>query len=186
MDNLVEVSRTCHVMWHFANWQLWGNKEDFIAYKGLAGSISELEIQKELTKLIQEKQREEKKAIYGLSPEERKAYGRRGGLKGGKQMKDYIWITDGTKNSRIPKTMEVPKGWELGVTRKKPKKNEAKYGTMEDWNQVQKDMARNLMEQRKKDLEQMDLSKRGSVAALSRLWGVSHAQVRRYLNKIGV
>lgn len=32
-----------HVMWHYANWQLWGKKEDEIAWKGLAGYLGKEE-----------------------------------------------------------------------------------------------------------------------------------------------
>ena len=184
INNLVEVTRTCHVMWHFANWQLWNNKEDYIAYRGLAGTINQDQINREVSRLIVEKQMQEKTGLFGLSSEERKTHGRKGGLRGGKVMKDYKWITDGVKNSRIPKNMDVPEGWELGVTRKKERKNKPKYGTREDWNQVQAEKSKDLIEERKKDVEKMDLSKRGSIAALSKLWGVSHVQVRRCLNKM--
>jgi hypothetical protein len=37
--NTIEVSVTQHAMWHFANWQLWGNKQDWLAWKGLSGQI---------------------------------------------------------------------------------------------------------------------------------------------------
>jgi hypothetical protein len=33
-----------HVMWHYANWRLWGKKEDEIAWKGLAGFYSKEEL----------------------------------------------------------------------------------------------------------------------------------------------
>jgi len=185
MDNLVEVSRTCHVMWHFANWQLWGNKEDYIAYRGLSGSIDQDQINREVSRLIVEKQIKGKVGIFGLSLEDRKEHGRKGGLLGGKVMGDYKWITNGKKNSRIPKLMDVPEGWKYGVTRKKERKNKPKYGTRKDWNQVQLKESQDLMRRRKEDLERVDLSARGSIAALSRMWGISHSQVRRYLDKIG-
>ena len=40
-SNLVHgLSITRHVMYHFANWQLWGSKWDYIAWKTLAGQLS--------------------------------------------------------------------------------------------------------------------------------------------------
>jgi hypothetical protein len=41
--NLISVSITEHVMWHFCNYQLWGNIEDKLAYKGLSGKTKERE-----------------------------------------------------------------------------------------------------------------------------------------------
>lgn len=43
-DNLVEVSVTCHAMFHYCNWILWGQKEDWLAWKGLVGEIGKEEI----------------------------------------------------------------------------------------------------------------------------------------------
>ena len=186
MDNMVEVSRTCHVMWHFANWQLWGNKEDYIAYRGLAGSISTMEINKELTALATSKQREKGVGIFGLTPEERAEYGSRGGKSGGKQMANYKWITNGRKNSRIPKNMEIPEGWRMGVTRKKPKVHQPKHGKREDYVKVQKEQSAILSSSRLKDLDSIDLTKWGAITRLSELWGISRAQVKRYLKKLGV
>ena len=37
-SNLVEVSITQHIMWHFANWKLHGNYKDKVAYKLLANT----------------------------------------------------------------------------------------------------------------------------------------------------
>ena len=41
--NLVEVSITQHAMYHFCNYQLWGNTEDYVAWRGLSGTITEQE-----------------------------------------------------------------------------------------------------------------------------------------------
>ncbi len=46
-ENLVEVTVTQHAMFHFCNYQLWGNVEDFVAWRGLSGQISEEEFLKE-------------------------------------------------------------------------------------------------------------------------------------------
>ena len=40
-----------HVMWHFATWQLWGRKEDEIAWKGLAGYYNKEEMIKEIMRV---------------------------------------------------------------------------------------------------------------------------------------
>jgi hypothetical protein len=37
-----------HVMWHYANWNLWGREEDFLAWRGLAGFYSKEEIIEEI------------------------------------------------------------------------------------------------------------------------------------------
>ena len=42
--NVVVVSVTQHAMWHFANWQLWGREEDWIAWRGLGGVIGKEEV----------------------------------------------------------------------------------------------------------------------------------------------
>lgn len=185
-DNLVEVTRTCHTMWHYANWKLWGNKEDYIAYRGLSGCIGQEELHRELSSLSGNRCKEEGKGIFAMSLEERKEAGSRGGKLGGKRMANYKWITDGNKNSRIPKEIPVPEGWKAGVTRKKPRTNKAKYGKREDFVRVQKKQSADLIESRLKDLERFDLTKRGSITRLSELWGVSRAQVKRYLAKMGV
>lgn len=36
-ENLVRVTIKQHAMFHFANWQLWGDRRDFWAWRGLAG-----------------------------------------------------------------------------------------------------------------------------------------------------
>lgn len=36
-DNLVKVTLIQHAMFHFANWQLWNDERDKIAWQGLAG-----------------------------------------------------------------------------------------------------------------------------------------------------
>ena len=46
--NVIELSITQHSMWHFANWQLWGRKEDWLAWRGLAGICTKEELVKEL------------------------------------------------------------------------------------------------------------------------------------------
>jgi hypothetical protein len=50
LSNLVEVSVTQHAMFHYCNWQLWGDKRDFIAWKGLVGEIGKEEIINQLAR----------------------------------------------------------------------------------------------------------------------------------------
>jgi len=47
-ENLIEVTVTQHVMFHYCNWRLWGNKEDWLAWRGLTGEIGKEEIIREL------------------------------------------------------------------------------------------------------------------------------------------
>jgi len=42
-ENLVEITVTQHAMYHFCNYQLWGNEEDKIAWCALSGIISSQE-----------------------------------------------------------------------------------------------------------------------------------------------
>jgi hypothetical protein len=44
LQNLVEVSPTQHAMFHYCNWCLWGNEEDKIAWRALAGYSKKEEI----------------------------------------------------------------------------------------------------------------------------------------------
>jgi hypothetical protein len=39
-----------HIMWHYANWGLWGKREDKVAWKGLAGYLGKEEIIAEMHK----------------------------------------------------------------------------------------------------------------------------------------
>lgn len=43
-QNLVEVTPTQHAMFHYCNWCLWGNEQDKIAWKALAGYSTKEEI----------------------------------------------------------------------------------------------------------------------------------------------
>jgi len=47
-SNLVEVSVTQHAMFHYCNWQLWGDKRDWLAWKGLTGEVGREDIIKQL------------------------------------------------------------------------------------------------------------------------------------------
>ena len=184
-DNIIKVTRTQHVMWHYANWKLWGNTEDFIAYRGLAGTIPGHEIAQEVRSMNARRHSKNQTGIFALSKEEKMANSSKGGTKGGKQMKDYIWITDGESNTRIRKEISMPKGWVSGVTRKKRAEPKIKkFESVEKWNEFQKVHSLKLIKTRLRDLETVDLTKWGAITRLSELWGISCSQVRRYLPKI--
>jgi hypothetical protein len=131
--NLIKVSLTQHTMWHFANWQLWRRKEDFLAYKGLGGQVPGEEMTLERRKIGQinggkaktpkkqsaarsnavkaRKALVEKKVGLGYATtEQQREFGKKGGAKG----KGYIWINNGEKTTQIPGTSEVPQGWKRG------------------------------------------------------------------------
>jgi hypothetical protein len=40
----VTVTVTQHAMFHYCNWLLWGNKQDWVAWKGLSGQIGSEEL----------------------------------------------------------------------------------------------------------------------------------------------
>jgi general stress protein YciG len=82
-ENLVEVSVTQHAMFHFCNYQLWGNGEDRLAWRGLAGLITPddaaLEAQALGRKKAGNKNKENKTGVCGRSPEKMSEDGRKGG-----------------------------------------------------------------------------------------------------------
>jgi hypothetical protein len=41
---------SCHSIWHYCNWKLWGRKEDYCAWRGLAGFAGKEEIIQKLHK----------------------------------------------------------------------------------------------------------------------------------------
>jgi len=84
-ENLVEVTVTQHVMFHFCNYQLWGNEEDRLAWRGLSGQITldeaALEAQSLGRKKGGNKCKENKIGFFGLSPDERSEANKKGGNK---------------------------------------------------------------------------------------------------------
>jgi hypothetical protein len=80
-ENLVEVTVTQHAMFHFCNYQLWGNGEDFIAWRGLSGQITmdeaKLEAQVLNSKRNGQKSYENKTGIFSLTDEQRKENGKK-------------------------------------------------------------------------------------------------------------
>jgi hypothetical protein len=91
-ENLVEVTVTQHAMFHFCNYQLWGNEEDRIAWRGLSGLITAdeaaLEAQSLGGKKGGNKTKEAKIGIFGLSPEEKSEADKKGGKVSGNKHKE--------------------------------------------------------------------------------------------------
>jgi hypothetical protein len=54
-QNLVEVSPIQHAMFHYCNWRLWGNEEDKIAWRALAGYSKKEEIIEQVISLAGKK-----------------------------------------------------------------------------------------------------------------------------------
>ena len=176
-DNMVIVSRTCHTMFHYCNWKLWGNKEDYIAYRGLSSQISKEEIIKEISSMTGKRSYENKTGLFALSVEEKKKYSSIGGKKAGKYMSQSMWINNGTQNKRILKTDLLPDGWIKGKVKKKERK---KYGR--SWDEYMETFdERNKY--RLEYLKNVDLTKRGTKTKIANDWGVSRAQVNRFLEK---
>lgn len=51
-ENLVKVTIAQHAMFHYCNYQLWNNMEDYVAWRGLSGQISEAEFIVEKQKIF--------------------------------------------------------------------------------------------------------------------------------------
>lgn len=82
-ENLVEVTITQHAMFHYCNYQLWGNEEDRLAWRGLSGQITPDEVALESMILGGKKGgnkiKENKIGIFALSREEKSENGKKGG-----------------------------------------------------------------------------------------------------------
>jgi hypothetical protein len=63
-ENLVEITVTQHAMYHFCNYQIWGNEEDKIAWRMLGKQITVDEAKIEAIKLGSKKGREVQKELY--------------------------------------------------------------------------------------------------------------------------
>jgi hypothetical protein len=176
-DNMVTISRTCHTMFHYCNWKLWGNKEDYIAYRGLASQISKEEIIKEISSMTGKRSYENKTGLFALSVEEKKKYSSIGGKKAGKYMSQSMWINNGIQNKRILKTDLLSDGWIKGKVKKKERK---KYGR--SWDEYMETFDEKN-KYRLEYLKNVDLTKRGIKTKIANDWGVSRAQVSRFLEK---
>jgi len=176
-DNLVTVSRTCHTMFHYSNWRLWNNKEDYIAYRGLASQILKEEIIKQTSSIGGKKCYENGIGLFSLTEEEKKKASSKGGKKAGKYMSQSMWINDGTRNRRILKTEILPDGWVTGKVKKKQRK---RYGrSWEEYMNTFKDE----YEKRKEYLNKINLTEWGIKTKIANDWGISRTQVNRFLEK---
>jgi len=94
-ENLVEVTVTQHAMFHFCNYQLWGNGEDRIAWRALSGQITidEAKLEAKILgrkkggKISGEKNKKNKTGICGLTLEQRIEAGKKGGKIAGEKSK---------------------------------------------------------------------------------------------------
>jgi hypothetical protein len=136
--NLVKVTVTQHAMFHYCNWRLWGDKYDWLAWKGLTGEIGKeeviyqarlegskrgLEIAQRIGLTPAKKKHLEKirhlAVTAALSPESRKKR-KESFERIGHQKKEHnsqhgtMWITDGKTNRKIKKTDPVPEGYRTG------------------------------------------------------------------------
>ncbi len=84
-ENLVEVTVTQHAMFHFCNYQLWGNGEDFIAWRCLSGQITIDEANLEAQLLGAKKggriNKENGTGIHALTSKQRIEAGKKGAQK---------------------------------------------------------------------------------------------------------
>jgi hypothetical protein len=91
-ENIVEVTVTQHAMFHFCNYQLWGNEEDRIAWRGLSGLIAPDEAALEAMSLggkkAGNKSKENKTGVCGRSPEKMSEDGKKGGKITGNKNKE--------------------------------------------------------------------------------------------------
>lgn len=91
-ENLVEVTVTQHAMFHFCNYQLWGNEEDRLAWRGLSGLITTDEVALEAMSLGGKKggnkHKENKTGICGMTSEELSEVGKKGGKIAGNKCKE--------------------------------------------------------------------------------------------------
>ena len=115
-ENLVEVTVTQHAMYHFCNYQLWGNEEDRIAWRGLSGIISREQVVYEAIKLAHpraielaktpeaiHKKKQKFKKIKHQQGERNSQYGTR-----------WIHNLKLRENKKIDKNSDIPEGWNPG------------------------------------------------------------------------
>lgn len=132
-ENLVEVTITQHAMYHFCNYQLWGNEEDRIAWRGLSGQLDSDEFNSEKMSFFAKKaysallekhpdiiQRMSSPEIIEKKKQKFKEIKHQQGHKNSQYGK--VWITDGTEkgSTKIKKGNPIPEGFYLGrVTKEK-------------------------------------------------------------------
>lgn len=115
-DNLVEVTVTQHAMFHFCNYQLWGNEEDKLAWVGLSGIIPKEELVYGLCLLAQKKAVEAARTPENIEKKKKKL--KEIGHQQGEKNSQYgtIWIHNKELKecTRIPKDDPIPEGWYKG------------------------------------------------------------------------
>lgn len=139
--NLVKVTITRHAMFHYCNYQLWGNDEDRIAYLGLSKQITNDEIIAEKLKLSGKKtsiivlQRMKDDPEFAAKMKAANARGRltslseevkikrrktlkiikhQQGTKNSQYNTRWIYNLELRQNKKIPKGVEIPFGWTIG------------------------------------------------------------------------
>jgi len=116
-SNLVEVSVVQHAMWHFCNYQLWGEPEDRLAWRGLSGAIGKEEVLRERMRIGGYKAAKKAKEKYN-SPDYRRRNAEH--LKGIQRK--------GSEASRSPEAIAKKKETMRRMSHQKGEKN-SQYGT---------------------------------------------------------
>ena len=115
-ENLVEVTITQHAMFHFCNYQLWGNEEDRLAWIGLSGIVPKEEHVYQMLLFAQKKAMEAARTPENI--EKKKQSFKEIGHQQGEKNSNYgkMWITDGTKEGSytINKGDPIPEGFRRG------------------------------------------------------------------------
>jgi hypothetical protein len=138
-SNLVQIPVTRHAMFHYCNWQLWGDKRDWLAWKGLIGEISQEERVLELRRIggriggrangekpeTKSRMRElasktQSKATLAATTPEAKAKRKNSLAKinhsQGENNSQFgtRWVTNGERNLKVPKDAPIPEGFRAG------------------------------------------------------------------------
>jgi hypothetical protein len=111
-SNLVEVTVTQHAMFHFCNYQLWGNEEDRIAWLGLSGTSTKEEYVRELLFLAQQKALDPK--VKEKRKKKLQEIGHQQGEKNSQYGKMWIYNLELRQNTRIYKNEPIFEGWAKG------------------------------------------------------------------------
>ena len=138
LSNLVEVNVTQHAMFHYCNWRLWGDKYDWLAWRGLTGEIGKEEIVRQARLEGSRKGLAKARAVgrtparkthskrvqplavqAALSPESRSK--RLDSFRSiqhqqGQSNSQYgtMWVTNGETNKKIRKDDPLPEGYYRG------------------------------------------------------------------------
>lgn len=115
-ENLVEVTVTQHAMFHFCNYQLWGNEEDRLAWVGLSGIIPKEEHVYQMILFAQKKAIEAARTPEIIEKKKQifKEIGHQQGEKNSQYGKMWIYNLELRQNTRIYKDEPIPEGWAKG------------------------------------------------------------------------